>query len=80
MAGSSQGYTHSAEIRALISQKMLGKPRSAEVRTQISIRQMGSNNTFYGIKHTSEAVELLRQSALKRTTSINHAMLLVESI
>lgn len=69
MAGSSQGYIHSAETRALISQKMLGKPISAEVRTQISIRQMGSNNTFYGKKHTPEAVELLRQSALRRTTS-----------
>lgn len=69
IAGSSQGYKHTPEARALISQRMLGKPRSAEVRIQISIRQTGSNNTFYGIKHTPEAVELLRQSALKRTTS-----------
>lgn len=67
------GKKHTEATKALISQKLLGKPKSVpqseEQRTKLSLRQIGSNNVFFGKTHTPEVVELLRQKALNRKTS-----------
>lgn len=70
MAGSSQGYKHTPEARAPISQRIQGKSSwTAEIRANISKRQKGSNPYLYGRKRTPEDVEKLRQWALSRKTS-----------
>lgn len=68
-ASSSLGYVHTEEARAKISVAMVGKPRSPEVRSEMSVRQQGSSNTFFGKSHSPEAKELLRQHALARVVS-----------
>lgn len=45
---------------------MQGKERSEELRIEISKRQIGSNNTFFGKKHTDDTKELLRAARLNR--------------
>ena len=52
---------------------MTGKPRSAQVRSEMSARQMGSNNTFYGKTHTDSAKQLIREAALACTKSHKEA-------
>jgi group I intron endonuclease len=70
-AGNSQGYKHSEEARARISEQMLGRPRSQAVRDAMSLRQQGEGNTFYGKQHTDEAKQRLRELALARTSDPN---------
>lgn len=67
-AGSSLGYTHKAEDIQKISDAMKGKPRSEVTRMDMSARQMGSGNTFFGKTHSAEAKATLREVALNRTS------------
>lgn len=68
IAASSMGYKHRAEDIEKISKAMTGKPRSGSVRDEMSVRQSGASNTFYGQKHTDEAKAKLRLVALSRTS------------
>lgn len=70
-AGSSLGYKHTEEDKRKISLAMTGKPRSELVRSEMSSRQQGSNNTFFGKTQTEEAKELIRAKALSRTVYNN---------
>jgi group I intron endonuclease len=59
-AGSSLGYKHTPEGQAKISARMKGKRRSDDTRKEMSSRQQGEGNTFYGKSHTEKAKRLLR--------------------
>lgn len=63
---SSLGYKHTEEGKSKISRRTKGKLRSQSVRNRISLRQIGSNNTFYGKNHTDDAKAKLRAIALAR--------------
>lgn len=67
-AGNTLGYVHTEEDKPKIMEAMAGKPRSLDVRNDMSKRQMGSGNTFYGKTHSDEAKALLRAAALARVS------------
>lgn len=70
-AGSSLGYIHTEERKIKISKTKLGKKKSRAEREQISLRQVGTNNNFYGKKHTEKIKALIRRYALNRDIDPN---------
>ena len=65
-AGNSAGYIHTERGKEKISKAIIGKERSEEVRKEISKRQTGFSNTFFGKRHTEEAKALIRTARLNR--------------
>jgi hypothetical protein len=45
----------------------LGRKHSDQVKNLMSKSRKGINNSFYGKKHTTEALNLIRNTALNRT-------------
>jgi group I intron endonuclease len=69
IAGSSKGYKHSEESIEKIRKALLGKKRSEEVKLAMSESRKGENNSFYGKKHTKEAISLLKAAYANREKS-----------
>lgn len=65
-AGSSLGYKHTPEGLTKITKGMSGKTRSRRVRREMSARQKGENNTFFGKSHTDETKALFKRYGLRR--------------
>ena len=69
LANSSLGYKQTEEAKRKISEGLTGVPRSNKVREEMTLRQTGSSNTFFGKNHTEEAKDCIRAVALLRPES-----------
>lgn len=68
-ASSSLGYVHRPEDKEKISQAMTGKLRSDTVKMEMSQRQTGMSNTFYGKTHSDDAKAKIRLAAIALSSS-----------
>ncbi|KAM0148338.1 hypothetical protein ACHAPG_010056 [Botrytis cinerea] len=66
-AVNSKGYIHTPESIEMMRSLALGRKHSDQVKNLMSESRGGVNNSFYGKKHTAEALSLLRDTALNRT-------------
>lgn len=65
-AGSTKGYTHSAQSIEKIRYAVLGRKHSEEVRREMSESRRGKNNPFFGKTHSEEALALIKAAAENR--------------
>jgi len=63
-AGSSLGFNHSSETKALLSSLKKGSSLSEVIKAKLSELNKGSGNPFFGKKHTLEA--LAKMSDIKK--------------
>jgi len=64
-AGNCKGYKHTEET--IIKLKNLAKEKkSKEVKEAMSLNRKGENNSFFNKKHSNEALNLIKEAALKR--------------
>lgn len=66
-AGNSKGYVHTVESKEKICSMVLGRKLSDEVKKLMSESRKGINNNFYGKKHTTEALNSMKDAALNRS-------------
>jgi group I intron endonuclease len=66
-AGNSKGYIHTPESIEITRSLALGRKHSDQVKKLLSESRKGINNSFYGQKHTTEALNLIRNTALNKT-------------
>jgi group I intron endonuclease len=66
-AGNSKGYKHTPESIEIIRSLALGRKHSDQVKNLMCENRKGINNSFYGKKHISEALNLMKNTALNRT-------------
>lgn len=64
------GKTRTAESKAKISEKLLGKKMSPERLAKHSITFRGENNPMFGKNHSEESKEKMRQSVIGKTYTI----------
>lgn len=65
-AKNSKGYVHTAESIEKIRSKALGRKHSDKVKILMSESRKGVDNSFYGKKHTNEALNSMKIAALNR--------------
>ena len=67
LAGNSSGYIHTPESIEKIRTFALGRKHNEKVKKLMSESRKGVNNNFFGKKHITESIDIMRAAALKRT-------------